>query len=62
MNEPAPAKYLNDVEISITVSLFEVTCLGCGKTFVVEHKTGKYNISAIPCKYCDCAFNVLWKQ
>jgi len=59
MEKLLKAEYLNSITITTTVDLFKVKCLKCGLEFVVEHKKG-IPISAIPCKYCDCAFNVDW--
>jgi hypothetical protein len=54
------ATYLNDITVTKTVKLYKVQCPKCGSQFIIE-KTADYNIQAIPCKYCDCAFNVSWQ-
>ena len=58
---PVKAKYLNSIDVTKTVKVYEVVCVKCKKSFVTQ-RWGTGKINAVPCNYCDCMFNVDWED
>lgn len=54
------AKYIDEIEATIKIKVYEIICPKCNKTFLTQ-RWGTGKINAVPCKFCDCMFNALWE-